>query len=281
MGITFGERVTLESLGLNEQSSFDESDYGRWRTLTDLSGDALDLLTIDTSDGGDNRRMSGSRILGVHGGERWWHAYIPSDDDTPDNVRMVIRGASDTDSRFVVGETWGFKIYVKRATENTWKYVLGSAGRISSTDLISEDGSSRIPIVETNLTIPLTSKPEMWRAYFHPYNEDNFDVKIEAARINRAPTANAGSDRTVSPGARVTLQGSGTDPESGDTLTYSWEQPAGRRVTLSSTSEARPTFTAPSRATTLTFRLRVTDNHGASDTDTVTIRVRSPESWGS
>ena len=55
LGITFGERVTLESLGLNEQSSFDESDYGRWQTLTDLSGDALDLLTVDTSDEGDNR----------------------------------------------------------------------------------------------------------------------------------------------------------------------------------------------------------------------------------
>ena len=143
----------------------------------------------------------------------------------------------------------------------------------------------------TNLTIPLTNSAERWRAYFHPYNDDNFDVKIEVARINRAPTANAGPNRTVSPRASVTLQGSGTDPDSGDTLAYSWEQPAGPTVTLSDTAAAMPTFTAPSSSTTLTFRLTVTDSEGASDTDTVTIRVRSssstpdptpdPEIWGS
>jgi hypothetical protein len=91
---------------------------------------------------------------------------------------------------------------------------------------------------------------------------------------NRAPTANAGANETVNAGARVTLAGSGSDPDTGDTLTYRWTQVSGTTVSLSSTSVARPTFTAPSSAGTLTFRLTVTDNHGGSNTDDVTVSVR-------
>ena len=90
---------------------------------------------------------------------------------------------------------------------------------------------------------------------------------------NRAPAAAAGRDQTVDVGVTVTLDGSGSsDPDTGDTLTYSWEQPAGPSVTLSSPTVASPTFAAPSTATTLTFRLTVSDGE-ASDIDAVTIRV--------
>ncbi len=90
---------------------------------------------------------------------------------------------------------------------------------------------------------------------------------------NRTPIANAGRDRTVDVGVTVTLDGSGSsDPDTGDTLTYRWEQPAGPRVTLSSPTVASPTFTAPSTATTLTFRLTVSDGE-VSNSDTMTVRV--------
>ena len=89
---------------------------------------------------------------------------------------------------------------------------------------------------------------------------------------NRAPAA-AGRDQTVDVGVTVTLDGSGSsDPDPGDTLTYSWEQPAGPSVTLSSPTVASPTFTAPSTATTLTFRLTISDGE-VSDIDAVTVRV--------
>ena len=117
------------------------------------------------------------------------------------------------------------------------------------------------------------------RAVYHDPN--GFDegvsdwVTATGTPANNLPVANAGLDRTADTGVTVTLQGSGTDLD-GDTLTYLWEQlePESPAVTLSSTSAARPTFTAPATPTMLRFRLTVTDTHEGIDTDTVTIDVQ-------
>ena len=93
---------------------------------------------------------------------------------------------------------------------------------------------------------------------------------------NRPPVANAGTDQMVAPSASVTLYGTGSSDPDGGSLTYSWEQPAGPSVALSSTTASKPTFTAPSTPTTLTFKLRVSDGSGGSGADTVTIRVNRP-----
>ena len=96
-------------------------------------------------------------------------------------------------------------------------------------------------------------------------------------QLNSPPMANAGPDQTVAPKAIVTLHGTGSNDPDGGTLTYSWKQTGGLAVALSSSGTAMPTFTVPSGATTLMFRLTVSDGHGGSDTDTVSITVRQPK----
>ena len=102
---------------------------------------------------------------------------------------------------------------------------------------------------------------------------------------NWAPTANAGGDKTaVAAGTTVTLDGSGSsDPDTGDTLSYTWAQTdsTGTTVTLSSASADKPTFTAPTlnvgdAATTLVFSLTVNDGTVDSPADTVSITVVAP-----
>jgi hypothetical protein len=93
---------------------------------------------------------------------------------------------------------------------------------------------------------------------------------------NAAPTANAGEDQAVDEQTTVTLSGAGTDTD-GSIASYSWSQTSGTSATLSNASSANASFTAPdiSADETLSFRLTVTDNDGASSTDTINISVKS------
>ncbi len=103
---------------------------------------------------------------------------------------------------------------------------------------------------------------------------------------NTQPVANAGPNQTVSSGAHVILNGSGSSDADNDTLTYKWTQTAGPQVTLSSTTSRSPDFTAPTGPATLTFELKVKDitqdllshnpGNAESQPSTVTITVQAP-----
>lgn len=96
------------------------------------------------------------------------------------------------------------------------------------------------------------------------------------------PGANAGLPQAVVPGAAVQLDGSGSfDPgDSTPSLSYAWVQTAGPKVTLSSPTAAKPTFTAPASPTALAFSLKVkngAENGGhESLAASVTVNVENP-----
>ena len=99
-----------------------------------------------------------------------------------------------------------------------------------------------------------------------------------ATATNRAPTANAGPDQTVTAAsgatsASVTLSGSGSDPD-GDTITYRWTgSTLGTGVT---TASATVTLAVGTHTLTLT----VTDSKGATGTDTVVVTVNAATATG-
>ena len=96
---------------------------------------------------------------------------------------------------------------------------------------------------------------------------------------NNPPIARAGSDQKVTEGDTVTLDATGSvDADVDDSLTYQWtlESPDAPIITLSDSTVAQPTFTAPEVATTTDFIFEVSVSDGLVATaDTVTITVNN------
>ena len=61
---------------------------------------------------------------------------------------------------------------------------------------------------------------------------------------NTAPTVDAGGDQTVPEGSTVSLDATVSDPDSEDTLEYSWSHDSTLSITLDDDAED-PSFTAP------------------------------------
>lgn len=99
-------------------------------------------------------------------------------------------------------------------------------------------------------------------------------------RINGAPTADAGQDKTEpefdgDQRNSVSLNGSNSSDDSA-IVGYTWTQTDGADVALSDPSAQQPTFPAPlvpPGGETLTFELTVEDDFGLTDRDTVDITI--------
>jgi ribosomal protein L14 len=101
---------------------------------------------------------------------------------------------------------------------------------------------------------------------------DDITVTVNPA-VNQPPTANAGSNITLTlPVNSTTLTGSGTDPN-GTIVSYAWTRISGPTTfTLGAPNAASTTLTGLVQGTYV-FRLTVTDNGGASATDDITVTV--------
>lgn len=94
---------------------------------------------------------------------------------------------------------------------------------------------------------------------------------------NHAPVANAGGDISLQlPGNSVTLNGSASSDEDGTVVSYNWIQVDGPDGAVIDDENAVQTEVTGLVEGTYTFRLTVTDNEGATDTDDLMIVV-SPD----
>ena len=101
---------------------------------------------------------------------------------------------------------------------------------------------------------------------------DTDTVSVTVGAGNEPPVADAGTDRTVSPGEQVELDGTGSSDPDGDNISERWVQLSGPSVSLEDRFTQTPSFTAPSETGTARFEILVTDGT-FNDTDTVEITI--------
>jgi glucose/arabinose dehydrogenase/PKD repeat protein len=96
--------------------------------------------------------------------------------------------------------------------------------------------------------------------------------RITYTAANQPPTAVAMANPTTGPAPlTVSFDGTGsTDPDPGETLTYAWDLDGDGAYDDSTATQPTYTYTANG---SYNASLRVTDSHGATDTDSVTITV--------
>jgi hypothetical protein len=113
---------------------------------------------------------------------------------------------------------------------------------------------------------------------------DIVSIKIISSE-NRPPIANAGENIKVQEKEKVVLDASASVDPDNDSLSYSWlqEDDGQELISLKDANSINPSFTAPSvdkHSETFTFILRVDDQRGGVDYDSVKIHVsnvnRSP-----
>jgi hypothetical protein len=100
-------------------------------------------------------------------------------------------------------------------------------------------------------------------------------IEYDAITPNNPPTANADADQIVTEGDNVVLDGSGSTDSDGTITSYLWTQESGILVSFDDNTIFNPSFTAPGVPSPqdLVFSLEVTDNDGATNSDTVIITV--------
>lgn len=103
-------------------------------------------------------------------------------------------------------------------------------------------------------------------------NFDDVLVTVNNSLVNQAPIANAGPDKTIIlPTNSFTLNGSGSDAD-GSIASYLWIKVSGPTVVLSQPTSPNVNLSGLIEGI-YTFRLEVSDNNGASDTDDVKVTV--------
>jgi hypothetical protein len=148
----------------------------------------------------------------------------------------------------------------------TWSKVSGpSGGTITSPSSASTNINN---LSQGTYTFRLTVKDNAGATA-----SDDVVVTVNAA-ANQSPTANAGTDKTITlPTNSVTLTGSGSDPD-GSIASYSWTKISGPSATIASPSSASTNVTGLVQGSYV-FRLTVTDNQGATASDDVNVVVNA------
>ena len=108
---------------------------------------------------------------------------------------------------------------------------------------------------------------------------DTVDVNVVGEKENQKPKADAGNGGSLNEGESAELDGTKSQDEDGSIVSFAWASKDcddGPKGDLQNSLQAKATFVAPqisSSSTSCSVELKVTDNEGDTDSDTVQIKV--------
>ena len=168
---------------------------------------------------------------------------------------LSVRMTGTSNSRFVPGSSraaFGAGITVHSTTVESATSLVASISVAATAAL----GPRAVGVISPTQTATLASA---------------FTVTAAGTPPNHAPSANAAGPYSVQAGVSFTLSGSGSDPDPGDSLSYTWSFGDGSKpingAQVSHTYAAAGTYTAT---------LTVSDGRGGSATSTAQVTVTAP-----
>ena len=155
-------------------------------------------------------------------------------------------------------------------------------GTITTYNWTQVSGPSTATIVNGNTATPTAKGLIIGQYVFQLTVTDNggatgnAQVKITVTAANQPPVANAGANQTITlPKDSVTLDGSSSTAPSGSITAYNWVQVSGPSSAVITSSASAITLAKNLIKGTYIFKLTVTDNNGATASDSATITVNA------
>jgi hypothetical protein len=138
--------------------------------------------------------------------------------------------------------------------------------RTHSAGTIYQSGNESIITVNQDGVLRLAGNGETVLTVKNRNREATLGILVEVSdESNQPPVADAGKNKSVYSGERVTLNGLGSFDPDGGSLQYYWSQVRGSKIPLLDPYSAQAQFLAPfvMEERTFRFKLRVTDALGA------------------
>jgi len=268
--------LPLDSVTLNGSASKDPDGTISKYSWTEVSGPST--ATINTASGVTT--IAGNLVQGTY-----VFKLTVTDNGgatASDNINIIVNAAANQPPVANAGTSQTITLPTSTASLN------GSAsydpdGTIASYSWKELSGPSTATITGAKTATPTVSGLVAGQYTFQLTVTDNSgatataSVKITVtAPVNQPPTANAGSNQTITlPLDSVTLNGSASSDPDGTIVTYSWTKISGPATGTIVSASSAITIANNLVQGTYSFKLTVTDNGGASASDTVTVIVNA------
>ena len=190
-----------------------------------------------------------------------WYVVANATSVARDDVPGVVAELSAQNAQLDV-----YSLTYGNGTGGDWEYfeITGDGGDLLNMTSASTKGTYYVNV--TALGTGVFESGNNWR---------ELEITV-IGQANTVPSVNAGPDQTVGKNDTVTLSGTATDPDEGDSVVlYMWSAPSDSGITFDDSASASTTFTAPAVTADTTFTLTLTASDGTDPgTDTVDVTVK-------